>query len=190
MTLIISHMCCTWVIAICTWSYALPAACFCSSAAPTLSSTGGAHRPQHTMGRTRKKKSFEQADDASWVQEAKQRLDTVAAQLDESEEAYPSHEAWMRAGMQDLRALRTGEAMGSSSASSSIRTGEQTADLLYRASNEGLFATGYNPWRNTWYVTGRPMQVAFVIPSMYTPSETVPSLIAGLVFTTFIQNPF
>ena len=129
------------------------------------------------------KKGFEQADDATWVQEAKQRLDTVASQLDESEKSYPSHQTWMRAGMQGLKAFRSGESMRPSSfLGPPPRTGEQTADLLYRASNEGLFATGYNPWRNTWYVTGRPMQVAFVIPSMYTPSETVPSLIAGLVF--------
>ena len=112
------------------------------------------------MPSRRKKKTFEQSQDASWVVETYCRLENVAAQLQEDDSAYPSSQAWMRAGTQDLEALRSGRPWSAASSSSGAhRTGEETSDLLYRATDEGLFATGFNPWRNTWYVTGRPVQV-------------------------------
>ena len=129
------------------------------------------------MPRNPAKKSFDQAQDASWVQETYQRLDDVAAQLQGDDSPYPSSEAWMRAGTQDLEALRSGQPWSAASSSSGAhRPGEETSDLLYRATDEGLLATGFNPWRHTWYVTGRPVQVHCVIPSMYAQCQTVPLL--------------
>ena len=104
----IHPQCCTWVITIRTWSHALRAACFllkCCSLGKPL--TPGAHRLGGAMPKRASKKSFKEAQDASWVQETYKRLDDVAAQLQEDDSAYPSSDAWMRAGTQNLEALRS-----------------------------------------------------------------------------------
>ena len=64
---------------------------------------------------------------------------------------------WMRAGTMDQEAWRLGEPIATKS-TTIVRSGEETAELIYRSSNEGLVATGYNP-RHTTCVTGRPVQV-------------------------------
>ena len=107
----------------------------------------------------KKKKTFEQAQDDHWLKETKDRLDQVAERLDNDEDkSGPSEQEWMRAGTMDLEKWRYGEPIATES-TTTIRSAEETAELIYRSSNEGLMATGYNPWRHTTYVTGRPVQV-------------------------------
>ena len=107
----------------------------------------------------KKKKTFETAQDDHWVRETKDRLDKVAERLDGGEDkSGPAEQEWMRAGTMDLEKWRLGEPIATESITT-VRGGEETAELIYRSSNEGLLATGYNPWRHTTYVTGRPVQV-------------------------------
>ena len=86
---------------------------------------------------------------SGWVKETKDRLDKVARMFDEGEDKeQPEEMKWMQAGTQDLWAFRKGEPIASTD-TPIVRCGDQTAELVYRASNEGLVATGYNPWRHT-----------------------------------------
>ena len=110
------------------------------------------------MPASKKKKTFEQAQDAGWVKETKDRLDKVAQRVDE-DKSTPLEQEWMRAGTMDLEKWRQGERIATRSSNVTVRSGEETAELIYRSSNEGLVATGYNPWRHTTYVAGRPVQV-------------------------------
>ena len=111
------------------------------------------------MPASKKVKTFDQAQDDSWVKETKDRLDKVARRLDESQDkSGPGEAEWMRAGTMGLEAWRLGEPIATNEPTI-VRSGEETAELLYRSSNEGLVSTGWNPWRHTWMVTGRPVQV-------------------------------
>jgi hypothetical protein len=65
--------------------------------------------------------------------------------------------AWMRAGTQDLEDFRRGSPQAGGKPPL-VRSGEETAELMYRSSKEGLVAIGYTPWRYTTYVCGRPVQ--------------------------------
>ena len=115
---------------------------------------------QHTMPKSSKgARSYSDAQDASWVKETKDRLDKVASIFDAADDkGQPEEMKWMQAGTQDLGAFRRGEPIASTDPAL-VRSAEQTAELVYRASNEGLQSTGFNPWRHTHYVTGRPVQV-------------------------------
>ena len=111
------------------------------------------------MPASKKVKTFDQAQDDRWVKETKDRLDKVAGRLDDGEDkSDPGEMEWMRAGTMDLEEWRLGEPIATKS-TTNVRSGEEIAELIYRSSNEGLVAIGYNPWRHTTCVTGRPVQV-------------------------------
>ena len=73
----------------------------------------------------------------------------------------PPEEEWMKAGTQDMHSYRTGKPLSAATVAEEVRPDSETAELLYRSTNEGLISTGYNPWRHTCYVAGRPVQVHF-----------------------------
>ena len=111
------------------------------------------------MPASKKVKTFDQAQDDGWLKETKDRLDRVAGRLDDGDDkSGPGEMEWMRAGTMDLEEWRLGEPIATKS-TTNVRSGEEIAELIYRSSNEGLVAIGYNPWRHTTYVTGRPVQV-------------------------------
>ena len=134
----------------------------CSSSVAPGAPFEGAHRPSfllHTMPASKKVKTVDQAQDDGWLKETKDRLDRVAGRLDDGDDkSGPGEMEWMRAGTMDLEEWRLGEPIATKS-TTNVRSGEETAELIYRSSNEGLVAIGYNPWRHTTHVAGRPAQV-------------------------------
>ena len=83
------------------------------------------------MPASKKKKTFEQAQDAAWVKETKDRLDKVAQRVDE-DKSTPLEQEWMRAGTMDLEKWRQGEPIATKSKEAIVRSGEETAELIYR----------------------------------------------------------
>ena len=104
--------------------------------------TPGAHRLGGAMPKRASKKSFKEAQDASWVQETYKRLDDVAAQLQEDDSAYPSSQAWMRAGTQDLEALRSGQPWSAASSSSGAHRFEEETSGGREGGGWGTTKTG------------------------------------------------
>ena len=101
-----------------------------------------------------------QAQGSEWVKETRRRLDTVASQLDSSSNLqHPTEAAWTRVATQARTSLHRGES--ARDYVETARAGAETAELLYRSSDEGLTSTGFNPWRHTTFVCGRPVQVPF-----------------------------
>ena len=128
-----------------SWS---PSPTVCGPSLPAMA-------PKHKRD---EKRDMARAQDDSWVLETKNRLDRMAAQVDWTDDKRaPSEAAWTRAGTQDAAAYRRSEFQATYL--DKERTGAQTSELVYRSSNEGLTATGFNPWRHTTFVLGRPVQV-------------------------------
>ena len=85
-----------------------------------------------------KKRDAADAQGDWWLKETKDRLDKVAAEMDQGEDkSAPPELAWMRAGTQDLEAFRRGSPQAGGKPPL-VRSGEETAELMYRSSNEGL----------------------------------------------------
>ena len=153
----------------------------------------GAHRPkqsflQHNMP---KKRDAADAQGDWWLKETKDRLDKVAVEIDRGEDkSAPPELSWMRAGTQDLDDFRRGSPQAGGKPPL-VRSGEETAELMYRASNEGLVATGYNPWRHTSYICGRPVQVFCIFGNHTTTGKTQfeNQLFEFLFFTLQRQSP-
>ena len=102
------------------------------------------------------------AQGSDWVKETKDRLDETSSQVDwRSDLQKPTEWAWTRAGTQHMALFRQGKPQ--STYIEKERSGAETAELVYRSSNEGLTATGFNPWRHTTFVGGRPVQVPFAL---------------------------
>ena len=99
---------------------------------------------------------------SDWVKETKERLDKTMGQFDQYHEVeQPGVSAWEKASTQPLAELR--EAQPQRSYLPKARSGQETNELLYRASHEGLARSGYNPWKHTTMVAGRPVQVGFAM---------------------------
>ena len=94
------------------------------------------------------------------MKEVKERLDRTAHQTDFDAGETPSLRAWVKASTMPLDRLRTGTIERDRSVEED-RSPQDASEVLFRTSNESLMAVGFDPWRHTAMVTGRPVQVSF-----------------------------